>query len=125
MIKNKKNDIRQDYLTRLKKRAELSPQSHAKVLNSLVVLLGIVILLASIYPFLAGSSYRGSSDLHGTIEMVGALIGLVTGFAMITHFYTLGNRLHLFISLAFFVNGAEDLVHGFLSTKFCRCYVTH
>ncbi len=57
----------------------------------------------------------GSADAHGTIEWAGALFALIAGFALITHFRALGNRLYLFIGLAFFVNGAEDFVHGVLS----------
>jgi methyl-accepting chemotaxis protein len=80
-----------------------------------LVLLALVMLaLASVGPQLPGTRYRGSADLHATIEMVGALFGLITGIALVSRFYTLGNRFHLFIGLAFFVNGMEDFVHGFL-----------
>ncbi len=72
-------------------------------------------LLAFAYPLVAKLAYVGSADAHGTIESVGALFALIAGFALITHFYSLGNRMYLFIGLAFFVNGAEDLVHGLLS----------
>jgi len=65
----------------------------------LIILFFVLLLLSCIYPILSKSLYRGSSDLHATIEMVGAFFGLITGFAMIMRFYTLGNRLHLFIGL--------------------------
>jgi len=74
-----------------------------------------LVVLGSVYPFLARSSHMGTPDDHGTIEWVGALFGIVAGLAMITRFYALGNRLHLFIGLAFLVNGTEDFVHGWLS----------
>ena len=71
-------------------------------------------LLASIYPLLAQSTYRGCHDFHATIESIGSIIGLIAGISLIAHFYALGNRFHLFIGLAFFINGAEDFVHGFI-----------
>jgi signal transduction histidine kinase/CheY-like chemotaxis protein len=82
-----------------------------------------MLFLASFYPALTIASYEGSADLHATIEMVGSLLGLITGFAIVMRFYTLGNRFHLLIGLAFFVNGAEDLVHGFLSFDNLRGFI--
>ncbi len=98
---------------------ELSSSAHssAQERGYLIVLALMMILLASVYPLLRQSVYEGSSDLHATIEMVGALFGLVAGVALIVRFYTLGNRFHLFIGLAFFVNGAEDFVHGLLAFR--------
>ncbi len=66
--------------------------------------------LAFVYPVLAKSSYSGIAKIHAIIEMVGAILELITGFALIVRFYVFGNRFYLFISLAFFVNGAEELV---------------
>jgi len=63
----------------------------------------------------ARSAYRGSPDLHGTIEVTGALFGVVAGLALALRFYVLGNRFHLLIGLAFLINGAEDLAHGLLA----------
>lgn len=81
----------------------------------LIVLAIVLILLASIYPLLTLSKYKGSADLHATIEVAGSLFGMITGFAFIVHFWALANRFLLFLGLAFFINGAEDLVHGVLS----------
>ena len=81
----------------------------------LFALLAVMAVLASLYPVLATSSYSGSADLHATIEIAGAVLGLIAGFALVMRFYAFGNRFHLLIGLAFFVNGAEDLVHGLLS----------
>jgi|GEM_PF-867490 len=81
----------------------------------LIILLVVMALLGSLYPVLARTSYRGSADLHATIEMVGALVGLMAGFALVMRFYTLGNRFYFIVGIAFFVNGAEDLIHGLLS----------
>ena len=74
-----------------------------------------MILLSSVYPLLAKSSYRGSGDLHATMELAGALLALIAGGAIVTRFYALGDRFHLFIGLAFLVNGSEDFIHGLLA----------
>jgi nitrogen-specific signal transduction histidine kinase len=80
-----------------------------------IIMIGVwIAALASIFPFLIQSSYMGSAGFHGMIEMVGALCGMVSGFIFIVHFWAFANRLFLFIGLAFFINGAEDLAHGFM-----------
>jgi len=89
-----------------------TPQQECRYFVALVV---AALLLASAFPALAKSSYAGSGDLHVAIETIGALLGLIAGFAFVMRFRTLGNRFHLLIGLAFFVNGAEDLAHGLLS----------
>ncbi len=66
------------------------------------------------------NSYVGNADIHAILEMCGSLIGLIAGFAIISRFYALGNRLYLFIGLAFIVNASEDFVHGLLAFE-----VTH
>jgi signal transduction histidine kinase len=82
----------------------------------ILILVAVMIVLISVYPFLTGeNSYRGSADSHAAIEITGSFLGLIVGFAMVVRFFTLGNRFHLLVGLAFFVNGAEDLVHGLLS----------
>ena len=84
-------------------------------LGSILVLGLTGALLACIYPLLAKSSHQGSPDFHATIELVGSLLGLIAGFALIACFAAQGNRFHLLVGLAFFVNGAEDFAHGLLS----------
>jgi methyl-accepting chemotaxis protein len=93
-------------------RETLSAHSRKQVPIYLFALAITMILLASVYPLLVNSTYKGSSDLHATIEMVGALFGIVAGIALVVHFYTMGNRFYLATGLAFFVNGAEDFAHG-------------
>jgi len=93
----------------------VSPHSPAQQRRRVVVLGILVALLASPFPVLRASTYRSSADLHATIEMAGAAFGLLAGFALIARFSVLRNRLHLLVGLAFFVNGAEDFVHGFFS----------
>jgi PAS domain S-box-containing protein len=97
--------------------AALSPSIHTpqQERRYVVVLVVVAVLLGSVFPVLARSSYTGSEDLHVAIETIGALLGLIAGFALVMRFRTLGNRFHLVIGLAFFVNGAEDLAHGLLS----------
>ena len=76
----------------------------------LVVLALTIGLPIAIYAPLARSAYQGSADLHAAIDSVGALLALISGFALIARFYSLGNRFHLFIGLGFLVSGAEDFV---------------
>jgi signal transduction histidine kinase/CheY-like chemotaxis protein/HPt (histidine-containing phosphotransfer) domain-containing protein len=51
-------------------------------------------------------------NLYATLELVGSLFGMFTGFALILRFYALGNRFHLLIGLGFFVTGVQDFVYG-------------
>lgn len=78
----------------------------------LSILAAILILLAAPYPWLSRLAYHGTPAAHETIEIIGAIFGLVAGHAFISHFYALGNRFYLFIGLAYFINAAEDLIHG-------------
>lgn len=72
-------------------------------------------VLSLIYPFCVVSEHIGTADFHATIEMVGSVIGLLAGMVIVGQFCALGNRFHLLIGLAFFVNGAEDFIHGALA----------
>lgn len=80
----------------------------------LVVLAVCLAALILPFPYLARSSFRGSLDLFAAIKISGGLIGLITGLSMVLRYYVLGNRYHLFVGLAFFVNGMEDLIHGIM-----------
>jgi len=82
-----------------------------------LVIVLVIGLLASTYPWLAASTYRGSPDLHSALEVTGALIGMIAGIALVACFYALGDRFLLLVGLAFFVNGGEDLVHGLLAAR--------
>jgi PAS domain S-box-containing protein len=95
----------------------LVTHSPAQERRHLLALAIIITLLASIYPLVAKSEYMGGADFHATIEAVGGLLGLVAGVALVVRFYTLGNRFHLIMGLAFLVNGGEDLVHGLMSYR--------
>jgi signal transduction histidine kinase len=98
-------------------REEYSPSTHTPRQERwyFVALALVVALLVSLYPALAKSQYMGNEDLHAAMEMIGGLLGVIVGFALVMRFSALGNRFHLLIGLAFFVNGAEDLAHGLLS----------
>ena len=89
-----------------------TPQQERRYLVTIIV---VMALLACVFPALSRSSYIGTADRHVVIETMGALLGLISGFALVMRFRTLGNRFHLLIGLAFFINGAEDLAHGLLS----------
>jgi signal transduction histidine kinase/ActR/RegA family two-component response regulator len=80
----------------------------------LFILLLVMVLLISIYPVLAQSSARGSSDLHAAVEIVGALLALLTGLTLFMHYYSLGDTLYLLMGLAFMASGAGDLTQGLL-----------
>ena len=81
--------------------------------NRFVAIIVCMALLTSVGLLITGSTVQGDAnahelaDAHGMIEWIGALFGLVVGLALVMHFAALGNRLYLFIGLAFFVNGAE------------------
>lgn len=87
---------------------------HREKINYLY-LAAIIFGLSLFYPFLASHNHTGTPDFHATIEMVGALIGIIAGISIIAHFLVVGNRLHLLIGLAFFVNSSEDFIHGLLA----------
>ena len=74
-------------------------------------------LLGSIFPLLLSSTYKGSPDIHATLEMAGALLGMLAGTVLVVHFYALGNRFYLLVGLAYFINGTEDFVHGLISFR--------
>ena len=86
----------------------------------LIVLVLLIVLFTSIYPFLERSAYVGNADFHATIELLGALFGLLVGFILITRFYMMSDHFHLFVGLAFFLNGVEDLIHGLLSVPYLQ-----
>ncbi len=85
-------------------------QVHARLLLLALVLA----ILGSAYLSLHDSEYRTTAEFTAAMEMVGAIIGLLTGACFISRFYTLGNRVHLLVGLAFFVSGGGDFVLGFL-----------
>ena len=74
----------------------------------------VLAILGSAYLSLHDSQYQTTAEFTSAMEMVGAIIGLLTGACFISRFYTLGNRVHLLVGLAFFVSGGEDFVLGFL-----------
>lgn len=95
----------------------LSRHTPEQVRNRFLAIGLFSIILLSVYPLIDDSSYRGSSDFHATIEMVGACFAIIAGLALIVHFYSFGDRLYLLIGLAFFINGVEDFFHGLLSFR--------
>jgi PAS domain S-box-containing protein len=72
----------------------------------------LVLVLPGIW--LVGAPYHGSADLHAAIEVVGSVIAIMAGVILIFRYPVFSNRMHLLIGLAFFINGAEDLVHGLM-----------
>lgn len=94
--------------------ADLSFATHSRLREHYyLVVLGIILALtASLFPVLLLSSYSGSPDLHAAMEVVGGVCGMVTGFVFVMHFWAVASRFYLFVGMAFFINGAEDLAHG-------------
>jgi PAS domain S-box-containing protein len=76
----------------------------------------LAVLLAAFLPIAAALPIRSNSDIHVTMELFSALIGLVTGFALLSRSYVLGRRFDLLVGLAFVVNAGEDCIHGLLSS---------
>ena len=87
-----------------------------KYLVALAIILALFIV--PYYPLLARSSERPGIehkiDSYLALVVFGSLFGVVTGLALVLRFYALGNRFHLLIGLAFFVNGIEGFVSGLL-----------
>ncbi|HVJ83215.1 MAG TPA: ATP-binding protein, partial [Planctomycetia bacterium] len=96
--------------------APVSSQSPSQRRAYVVFLAVALAVAAAPVFFLRGSTYLGSLNLHVAIKLGGAVLGLVTGYALVSRFYWLGrNRFHLFIGASFFVNAIADLVHGLLT----------
>ena len=81
----------------------------------LVILGAVIVLLGSVQPFLLQSSYKGSAELHAAFDVFGGLLGLISGLALVAHYSSLGNRIYLFLGLAFFTGGTVDVFVGLLS----------
>ncbi|NUQ66010.1 MAG: response regulator [Pirellulales bacterium] len=97
-----------------------SGRTTARVLWPLVFVAVLGGVLASVHLLIRRSGDGGTADFHAAIEMMGALVGMLAGMGFIARFYALGQRFQLIVGLAFFVNGAEDLVHGYLQLAATR-----
>ncbi|MCP4215314.1 MAG: hypothetical protein GY765_11700, partial [bacterium] len=84
---------------------------------AVVFLFMILAALGVLYPELRNSTFNGSHGIHTAMEMFGSLPALIVGAVLIRYFYCLGNRFFLLVGLAFFINGALDLVHGLFSLR--------
>lgn len=81
--------------------------------RSWVGLAAVVLLAAGLVPVLAtGSRYHSTVGFHAGIEIVGALVGAATAFALVIRYLVVGDRFELVAGLAFAVNAAADVVHG-------------
>ena len=88
----------------------------------ILVLILLLPLLLSVYFILKESDYKGSAEFHSTTEMISSLISIIAGLIIVVRYYLLGNRMLLFIGLAYCINGAEDFVHGILSFPLTEIY---
>jgi len=75
----------------------------------------LMLVMLSISPWSAHSSYLSSAGMHIVLEFSCMLLALLCAFALISRFWVLGNRLHLLIGMAFLVNALSDGLHGLLA----------
>ncbi len=74
-------------------------------------LLTVVSLVTLAFVFGAGGQ-MGSREQHAAIEFVAGLVGVILGSMLVMRFIVLGSRIQLFIGLAFFVSGIDDMLLG-------------
>jgi diguanylate cyclase (GGDEF)-like protein/PAS domain S-box-containing protein len=98
----------------------LFAHSRAQERRYLVVLAVVVVLLGSVFPLLMQTSYTATAELHATLDIVGSLLGVIAGLALVAHYSSLGDRISLFLGLAFFLSGLADLVSGLLLFAFSQ-----
>ena len=73
-----------------------------------------ILLLLPLYN-LNKLDYTGSADGHSVVELLAALIAILTGVVHIFHFYYMGNRYLLLVGTGFFISGVLDLAHAIFS----------
>ncbi len=71
--------------------------------------------MLALYPFVAGSQWHSSSDVHAVLEFSSSLLAVTAGVMVLLHFLTTGRWFFLFISVGFVQVGAEELVHALFS----------
>lgn len=88
------------------------------------VLIVVITLMAFSYIHLSKLFANSDPNFNEIVEIGGGLIGLVAGFTLITHFYSIANRFYLFVGMALFINALLDftqtviafaLTHSFIS----------
>jgi PAS domain S-box-containing protein len=80
------------------------------------VLLFLLLLAPALYSSgFPSLDFMSGPPFHVTIELSGALIGLLSGFAFLALFHRLGEWQNLLLGLAFMGSATEDLAHGVLS----------
>ena len=112
------DDTIQTVTTLLEDHIELTRHSPLQRRRHIIQIVLTVLFLSSLYPFFAENTKNvvwSNNDIHGTMQTVGALLGIATGFFFISRSVSFGNRFHLFIGLAFAVSGMADFFHGLSS----------
>jgi signal transduction histidine kinase/ActR/RegA family two-component response regulator len=71
-----------------------------------------VIFLVGVAFLFRGSEHLGNQEQHTAIEFVAGLVGVLTGCVLVARFIVLGNRIQMFIGMAFLINGFEDMLLG-------------
>jgi PAS domain S-box-containing protein len=75
----------------------------------------LFVLLLLLYPSVAASGWRSSSDVHALLEFGSSLLALTAGLMVLIHFFATGRWFFLGISIGFAVIGAEEWVHAIFS----------
>ena len=65
-----------------------------------------------LFPFFSKFKRISSYEFIATIETIGSLFSIIAGLALISRFSWSSTRWHLFVGLAFFSNGAFEMLHG-------------
>ncbi len=96
----------------------IKTQRHATTTTLLVVVVAVAAAFGSAFP-----GYGSTSEFHAGIEIVGALLGFTAAYALLARFLANGNRIDLFVGLAFAINAAEDVAHGWLPLAVARGWI--
>lgn len=65
-----------------------------------------------LYPSVAASAWRSSSDVHAVLELASSLVAMTAGVMVLLHFFTAGRLFFLFVSVGFVQIGGEELIHA-------------
>jgi len=79
----------------------------------LAAILVFILLLGFIFMDALGIPWLQSKAAHFWLEVIGFLLAVLAGFAALRQLKITQSSLYLFISLAFFANGIEDIIHAF------------
>ena len=90
---------------------------HSPQVNKKYLFVGIFILIVflAFFPFIKDIHLQGSYVLNAFVKTIGSLFAIISGTALLAWFSRTGFRIHLFVGLAFFINGLIEFIHGFFT----------